>query len=337
MSDKVKQCLDITNEQPNYAQEIKAIEARMDEISKSISLKSRRSYIGTDRSDQDNAWEKVDSKLDKIYEFQQKIGGLHSDSEEKKQMYNQFGDAIVGLVKNLVKGNQEEKENEIQDFNHIISCLNNSLEHFHKEDMNLDSKFKFNDQIISQERFNKMMERMSDLVKKWVKNDDKGLTRCQTDKERMILSNIESSGEKNFIEDMSNSWNNKFQEIEEELAEVKNRYQSEFDTVNNTLGELQCNVGNWRDSDSKMSGIMQESIKQKFEFFAKNINEIYSLMDIIKKKLKEKSQSKSNEVIFARLNGYGKNIKNLNEVYKKMKEINSFCKKAVIDVSNWFL
>ena len=59
-------------------------------------------------NEKDGLWEKVESKLDKIYDYQKQISTSSIDSEDKKKVYNKFGDAIVGLVQNLINGKTED-------------------------------------------------------------------------------------------------------------------------------------------------------------------------------------------------------------------------------------
>lgn len=140
----------------------------------------------------------------------------------------------------------------------------------------------------------------------------------------MSDSNIESAYDKHALDDISSAWNNKFNDLADEIHEVKAQTHSEFDNIHQCIDDIKKDFSNWRDNEKKVSDMVQENTKQKFEYFAKNVSEIYSLMEIVKKKVKDKTQSKNNEVIFARLNGYGKNIKTLNELFKKIKEINAF-------------
>lgn len=118
----------------------------------------------------------------------------------------------------------------------------------------------------------------------------------------------------------------RFSSLENEVQQLKNIQESQ-------IGGLRSEWTRWSEAESKVKEMIEENMKQKFEFFAKNINEIYSLMESLKKKVKNKNQSKNNDVIFARLNGYAKNIKSLNDLYRKIKDVNMFCKQTVISVS----
>lgn len=332
LSDKVRQCLDKSSNIPNYNNEIRNMKDKINEITNNLGNKSRRSFIGTERSENDSIWEKVDSKLDKMFEFQQKIGDSHSNIKEKKQAYHKFGDEIVGLVKNIIKRNKEGKENEVKDFNNVISCISNRLKKYQSREK--DDSDRFNDSAVSPEVFGKVMDRMAELVQKWNRYEDKGMTQDGTDKDRMITeSRIKSSGDKHYIDDVSHVWTSRFNELADEMSEIKNSTQTEFNNVNQTLEVVQNNMSSWKNSETQLITMTEENIQSKFEYFGNNISEIYSLMDILKRKVKDKTQSKNNEVIFARLNCYGKNIKSLKELYKRIKEINSFCKKTIVDVS----
>ncbi len=298
--------------------------------------KHKRAFINAERSDQDMVWEKVDTKLDKIYEFQQKLGTSGPDTEERKKAYNQFGDAIMGLVKGLVKGNSEERDHEINDFNAMVNCFNSSIDKIQNKSNDSDAHFLSQDRIMSPVAFGKVMDKMSELVNKWNKNDDKATTRCGTDKDKLgSESHLEMSEDRQFLEDVNHVWQAKFTELSEEINEIKSSTHEEFSNVHDLIENLQSETETLKETASqpKQDDLLQENIKSKFEFFAKNINEIYSLMDIIKKKLKTSTQSKNNEVIFTRLNGYGKSIKSLNDLYKKISEINTFSKKTIIDVN----
>lgn len=335
LSDKVKQCLDHCQGNRSQEKEIHSLKTKMHEISKKFSHKQTRSYIGHELSESDMVWEKVDSKLDKIYEYQRKISEKNIAAEDKKQIYNKFGEAIVGLVKNLVDGKGAEKENvEATEFNLMINSMNESIDKLRQ-----NSSFA-NEQPnnFPPEKFNLMMDKMTELVKKWNKYDDKILTRCGTSKERVIIdSNFDNTEERQNIDELSNFWNNRFNELTEEIKMLKTAQAKDSNRVNSCFNELHAELTSWRENDAKNIETSQEGVKQKLEYFAKNINEIYSLLEIMKKKIKSKTQSKNNEVIFARLNGYSKNIKTLNELYKKIKEINSFCKKTIVDVSDNFM
>lgn len=97
--------------------------------------------------------------------------------------------------------------------------------------------------------------------------------------------------------------------------------------------ELKSEWNIWRENDMKVKEMIQEGARQKFEFFANNINEIFGLLEMVKKKMKSYSNSKNNEVIFSKLEKYGKGINTLNELFKKIKEVNILCKKTITDVS----
>lgn len=80
-------------------------------------------------NEKDCLWEKVETKLDRIYEYQKQISTSTVDTEDKKKIYNKFGDAIVGLVKNLIDGKTEEsKLAENNDFNQMFTCLNEKID-----------------------------------------------------------------------------------------------------------------------------------------------------------------------------------------------------------------
>ena len=294
LSDKVKQCLDQSRNIQNYDKEIHTIQCKINEISQTMGNRSRKSFIGTEKSENETVWEKVDCKLDKIYEFQQKIGRSNYNSEENREAYNQFGNEIVGLVKNIVKGNQEDKENEVNDFNHVINYLNSSIKKYrNREEGNSDSKYEDNDRIVTPEVFRRVMDRMTELVMKWNKYEDKGMTRCGTDKDKFIYeSGIECSEDKRYTDDISHVWTSRFNELSDEISDIKISTQNEFDVVNQTLEEVQKDLSLWKNSETKINTMTQDNIKSKFEYFAKNINEIYSLIELIKKKLKDKTQSK---------------------------------------------
>ena len=187
------------------------------------------------------------------------------------------------------------------------------------------------------------MERMSELVKKWGegsdhfrhKNDEKQLTRCGTSKEKAMMdSNFEHSEDKQLIEDLSNYCNERFNNFESMVENLKSSIQGQSRESNRAMQELKAEWNMYRENDMKVKEMIQEGIKQKFEFFANNINEIFGLLEMVKKKMKSFSNSKNNEVIFSKLEKYGKGINTLNELFKKVKEINTFCKKTVIDVSS---
>lgn len=170
------------------------------------------------------------------------------------------------------------------------------------------------------------MEKMSDLVKKWGKQD--AMTRCaDSSKEKMISdSNLESHDDRPSTDELVTSWNSRFAELADEVESLRNTHAQELNNLHDRCDELQ--------NTANTQSISPEAIKQKFEYFANNINEIYSLLELLKNKTsKSKTQSKNNEVIFARLNSYGKHIKSLNDLYKKLKEVNSFSKKTVIEVN----
>lgn len=177
LSDKVKNCVENNRDHKDYSDDISNLKKRIHEISKIIGHQPKRSYIGNESSEQDQVWEKVDSKLDRIYEYQKKISSSTSfDSDEKKHMYDKFGDAILGLVKNIVKGNQGEKENESYEYNQMFTFMNNNIDH-HKDSGVFTEKDMNRDQSISPAKFSQMMERMSELVHKWNKHEDKTYTR----------------------------------------------------------------------------------------------------------------------------------------------------------------
>jgi hypothetical protein len=323
LSDKVKHCSDNSRDHKDYSEDISSLKKRVHELAKVIGHQPKRSYIGTD-SDQDQVWDKVDSKLDRIYEYQKKISSSPShDSEEKKHMYDKFGDAILGLVKNIVKGNEGEKENDTYEYDQMISYMNTNVDQF-KDSGALTDKDMNKGQMVSPDKFNQMMQKMTELVQKWGKNDDKSMTRYATPNNNIISdSNAESTYDKHFMDDITSAWNNKFNDLADEIQEVKSQAHNEIDTIHQNMEEIQTDFSAWRENEKKVNEMVQDNTKQKFEYFAKNVSDIYSLMEIVKKKIKDKTQSKNNEVIFARLNGYGKNIKTINELYKKIKEINA--------------
>ncbi|CAI2377897.1 unnamed protein product [Moneuplotes crassus] len=336
LSDKVKQCIEQSRAQRDFSRELTCLKNRINEISRNVNSRQGRAFISAEKTTQDLVWEKVDNKLDKIYEFQQKIGDSESNTEESKKAYNQFGDAIVGLVKNLVKGNQEERDHEIYDFNNMISCLNSSIDKIQNKSNDSEANFLSQDKNMSEEVFGKVMDRMSILVDKWNKHDEKTLTRCGTDKDKLPCDReIEMSEDRQFLEDVSHVWEAKFTELTEEINEIKTSANEEFGNVHDIIENLQGEVEILKEKEPQTADLdsIQENMKSKFEFFAKNINDIYSLMDIIKKKLKAKTQSKDDEVVLSKLNDYGKSIKNLNSLYQGASEINSFCKKTIIDTN----
>ena len=80
-------------------------------------------------NENDCLWEKVESKLDRIYEYQKQISTNNIDSEDKKNVYNKFGDAIVSLVQNLINGKTEEtKVQENKDVDQMLLWLNEKIE-----------------------------------------------------------------------------------------------------------------------------------------------------------------------------------------------------------------
>ena len=80
-------------------------------------------------NENDWLWEKVESKLDRIYEYQKQISTNNIDSEDKKNVYNKFGDAIVSLVQNLINGKTEEtKVQENKDVDQMLLWLNEKIE-----------------------------------------------------------------------------------------------------------------------------------------------------------------------------------------------------------------
>ncbi|CAI2375180.1 unnamed protein product [Moneuplotes crassus] len=334
LSDKVKQCIDQSREQRDFSLELSNLKSRINEINRNVNTRQNKAFISAEKTEHDLVWEKVDTKLDKIYEFQQKIGASGSNTEESKKAYNQFGDAIVGLVKNLVKGNQEGKDDEINGFNNMINCFNSSIDKIQHKNNKPEANQASQDKTISPANFGKVMDRMAELVEKWQRHDEKSLPRPGSTQEKMNSdSKMEMSEDRQFLEDVSSVWQAKFNELSEEINDIKSSTNNEFNNVHDLIEALQDDLKTAKNKESKSDDLLQENIKSKFEFFAKNINEIYSLMDIIKKKLKNNSPSKSNEVIISRLNGYGKSIKNLNDLYQGTSEINAFCKKTIIDTN----
>lgn len=159
------------------------------------------------------------------------------------------------------------------------------------------------------------------------------MTRCNTSKEQMRYLNAEDNmDEKAYLDELANSWNSRFQALEtklETLYEGQDAYLKEY------KHKLQKYKNDWiehKEASDKHQGELEENIKKKLEYFAKNISEIYGILEDFKAN-KSSSQSKNIEVIFARLNGFGKNIKTLSGLYKKIKEINQFCKKTIIQTN----
>ena len=72
---------------------------------------SPKSYIGHQMNDKDIALQKVDNKLDKIYEYQQQMSKHDMANDEKQQLYHKFSESIVGLVQNLVQNGSPGKNN----------------------------------------------------------------------------------------------------------------------------------------------------------------------------------------------------------------------------------
>ena len=324
LNDKVKQCSEKLKDHSSFDNEIDKINLKLHELSSKANKREVKSYIGHDFNESDLYWEKVDSKLDKIYQYQRKINSPANDNEERKHMYDKFSESIVGLVQNLVQGKGPEKEStEATEFNHIMQSMNESVEKY-KTHSNLGNYLPPAEfQNVNQERFTAMMNQMSDLVGRWGRCDDRHISMQGNSKDKVTADSHNGYEEENkkHIEEISNIWNTKFTDIVEEI----NHLHSCIDDINTDLTA-------WKKNDNKVQDVIQDSMKEKFEYFAKNINEIYTLMEAMKVKMKNRTQSKNNEVIFARLNGYGKNIKSLNELYKKVKEINCVCKKTVVDV-----
>ena len=187
------------------------------------------------------------------------------------------------------------------------------------------------------------MEKMNELVKKWSegtsdyykgKNEEKQLTRCGTSKDKvMIDSNYEQSEDKQLIDDLSNYWNERFHNIESVVENLRTSLNNQNKDTSRSIMELKSEWNIWRENDMKVKEMIQEGARQKFEFFANNINEIFGLLEMVKKKMKSYSNSKNNEVIFSKLEKYGKGINTLNELFKKIKEVNILCKKTITDVS----
>lgn len=107
--------------------EVSKIKQKIQEIGQKVANKSARSYIGHEPSENDMVWEKVDSKLDRIYEYQRKMSTSSLESEDKKQIYTKFGDAIVGLVQNLIDNKAPKEENSQHDFHQMITSMNESV------------------------------------------------------------------------------------------------------------------------------------------------------------------------------------------------------------------
>ena len=77
--------------------------------------------------------------------------------------------------------------------------------------------------------------------------------------------------------------------------------QNQAKESNRNMQELKAEWNMYRENDMKVKEMIQESVRQKFEFFANNINEIFGLLEMVKKKMKSYSNSKNIDVIFAKL------------------------------------
>lgn len=78
-------------------------------------------------------WQKVDSKLDKIYEYQQQMNNVNLAHDDHQQVYNKFGEAIVGLVQNLVNGGNPSQES-AKEFSKLFEKVNLSSDQIPSSD-----------------------------------------------------------------------------------------------------------------------------------------------------------------------------------------------------------
>ena len=87
-----------------------------------------RSFVGHPMTEKDLVWQKVDNKLDKIYQYQQQMTTKDVQNDDYQKIYNKFGESIVSLVQNLIVGTKPNKEN-AGDFANLLEKVNeNSFE-----------------------------------------------------------------------------------------------------------------------------------------------------------------------------------------------------------------